>query len=389
MKLLLTSVDAVFDRNTKDYFVGIKESLKNFEAYGKDNHVVIISVDKERLDALPSDFNKVNISYKNRKSPELLKIITKSIGIEYKDIFILGAKDDDMILAANSKVILLTAVYASINNPDERIYTERYGIAIYSPDRLDFFFKHFLYLDEPWFYSLKVDGQTKLYGLTDAMTGKQEDLDIKHICLRLKEFLKNGDTSHKNPFLMYALMSVYNIFKEVADIKYWGYYPSSSGNENSELKLFKEILRKSFKSSLTQEDILIRTKKSPPRKLMPEGHRIKNGCNSEFDSIILNPWFKNKIEGENICIIDDFTNHGSSCETVRHLLEKAGVKNIIFISIGKFRYDYKKYNYEIEGDLFSEGGYTYKKISEFELLKGTVNNESSIELLNALNGLIS
>lgn len=390
MKLLITSVDAIINNATGAYFDGIKEVLDYFESLDKDNKVAIISIDESRLNSIPDDFYKLVIGNKwLRSSPDLIEIISKKLGVEYNDIFILGAKDSDMILAANSKIILLTADYAKGNNPEERIYSEGYGIAIFNADRLKFFFEHFLNLSEPWFYSLQVDEQTTLYGLTDAMTNKQEDGDVKKICLKLREFLKDGDDKYKNPFLIYSLMSVYQIFKEVESIKYWGYYPSSTTDENLELKTFKEVLRKSFKSSITQEDLLIRTSNSPQRKMMSDTARINNGCDSQFDSIIINPWFKGKLKGVNVCIIDDFTNHGSSCETVRHLLEKAGVKKIIFISLGKFRYDYKRFHYELEGDVYKVGGYTYKRTGTYDLIKGKVNNHSSIELLNSLKDLIS
>lgn len=389
MKLLITSVDAIIDNETGTYFEGIKDVLDYFESLDKDNKVVIISIDKARLNQIP-DFYKLEIGNKwLRSSPKLIEIISEKIGVNYNDIFVLGAKDSDMILAANSKLILLTADFAKKNNPEERIYTEGYGIAIFNADRLRFFFEHFLSLSEPWFYSLEIDEQTKLYGLTDAMTNRQEDGDVKKICLKLREFLKAGDDKYKNPFLIYSLMSVYQIFKEVEGINYWGYYPSSTTAENLELKTFKEVLRKSFKSSITQEDLLIRTSNSPQRKTMSEADRISNGCDSQFDSIILNPWFKGKLNGKNVCIIDDFTNHGSSCETVRHLLKKAGVNKIIFISIGKFRYDYKMFDYELEGDIYTQGGYTYTRKGNYTLKKGVVNNESSMELLKSLNDLIS
>lgn len=388
MKLLITSIDAIIDPKTGTYFVGIKEALDKFEALNEGNKVAIISIDNNRLDSIPNDFHKYLIAnYNLRSSPKLIKILATRLNVNFNDIFILGAKDSDMILAATAKVLLLTADYAKLNNPQERIYTVPYGIAIYSSSRLTFFLEHFTNLQEPWFFSLDVDAQTKLYGLTDAMTNMQGDSDVKKICLRLKGFLKSGDNKYKNPFLIYALMSVYSIFKDVKDINYWGYYPSSTTEENVELNDFKEILRKSFNSSKTPHNLLIRKSNSPQRKMMSELVRIKDGCDSQFDTIILNPWFKGRLKGKNVCIIDDFSNHGSSCETARHLLRKAGVNRIIFISIGKYRYDYKMYNYTINGDVY--GNYTYERIGDYKLINGKVNNESSSELLASLNDLIS
>jgi hypothetical protein len=389
MKLLITSIDAIIDITTGTYFKGIKESLKYFESLDKDNKVFVISIDKERLDDVPDDFSKLIIGRKHlRSSPELIRIISQRTKTNYNDIFILGAKDSDMILGANAKLILLTADYAKSNNPTERIYTGGYGIAIYEPKRLDFFFEHFLNLAEPWYYKLEIDERTTLYGLTNAMTRMETNPDVKAICEKLRGYLKSGLSKFRSPFLIYALVSVYQIFKEVEDINYWGYYPSSTGDENIELKTFKEVLRKSFKSSTKTEDILIRHTQSVARKTLSEMERVKNGCDSEFDSIIVNPIFKHLIKGKNVCIIDDFTNHGSSCETVRHLLQKAGVKKIIFISLGKFRTDYKMFDYSLDGNVFSSG-YNYKRRGNYTSLTGVINRNYSDDLIHSLNHLVS
>lgn len=389
MKLLITSVDAIIDVTTGAYFKGVKESLKYFESLDKGNKVYIISIDKDRLDEVPNDFSKLIIGrHRLRSSPELIKIISDRTKADYNDIFILGAKDTDMILAANAKIILLTADYAKINNPTERIYTGGYGIAIYAPERLNSFFEHFLHLAEPWYYKLDIDERTTLYGLTNAMTRMETNPDVKDICEKLRGYLKSGLSEFRSPFLIYALVSVYQIFKEVEDINYWGYYPSSTGLENTELKTFKEVLRKSFKSSTKIDDILIRHTKSVARKTLSEGARIANGCDSEFDTIHLNPVFKHLIKGKNVCIIDDFTNHGSSCETIRHLLQKAGVKKIIFISLGKFRTDYKMFDYTIDGNVYDKG-YLYTRKGNYTALTGTINQKYSEELIHSLTHLIS
>lgn len=390
MKLLITSVDAIIDKKTNDYFDGVKEALEAFEALDKDNGVWIISINDERLNSIPNDFEKLPIKdFALRKSPKLIEIISKHTGVDYQDILVLGAKEDDFILAANAKILLLTADYAKKNNPHDRIYSEGYGIGIFTAERLKSFFEHYLDISEPWFYSLDVDADTKLYGLTDAMTNNQANPSVRNICIKLKNYLKAGDTKYKNPFLIYSLLSVYQIFKEAKDIYYWGYYPSSTTAVNDELFHLKEILRRSFNSSRTKENMLIRVKNTRQRKTMLEHERLSDGCDSQFDSLIVNPWFKGKLNGKTVCIIDDFTNHGSSCETTRHLLKRAGADKIIFITLGKYRYDYKVFDYTLTGDVFTAGGYTYKRNGTYKPKTGSINNKSSIELLNSLKDLLS
>ena len=387
MKLLITSVDAIIDNETGTYFEGIKDVLNYFESIDYDNRVVIISINQERLDSVPNDFHKLHVSGLQRKGVRFIQKINQNLEIEYKDIMVLGGKVDDMILAANSKLIFLNADYSKTNNPADKIFEMNYGVIIAKATRLKFFFDHFLKIKEPWYYRLEIDKQTTLYGLTNAMTKIETNPDVKLICEQLKYFLKVGVSDYKNPFLIYALMSVNQIFNEASEINYWGYYPSSNGSENLELKTFKEVLRRNFKSSTSTEDILLRIKPSIPRKSLNEDTRIKNGCDSEFDTIILNPYFEEKIKGKNVCIIDDFTNHGSSCETVRHLLQLAGVNKIIFISLGKFRTDYKVFEYKLKGNIFAVG-YSYKRIGKYTPLTGTVNKKYSQGLIDSLNDII-
>jgi hypothetical protein len=388
MKLLITSIDAIFDNKTGEYFEGIKDALYHFENLDKDNKVLIVSSNLQKLRALPSDFKRHKLGAGERRGTGFIQSVNRALNFNYQDIIVLGGKRDDMILAANSKLLLLNADYSKKNNPTDVIFTQYYGIAILNAERLKFFCDHFLNLTEPWYYTLEIDEQTKLYGLTNAMTRIEPDADVKAICDKMRGYLKSGLSEFRSPFLIYALMGVYQIFKDASDINYWGYYHSSSGQENIELKTFKEVLRKSFKYSMTDDDILIRHTQSVARKTLSEAARINNGCDSEFDSIILNPYFSDKIAGKNVCIIDDFTNHGSSCETIRHLLKKAGVNKIIFISLGKFRTDYKMFNYAIDGDVYKVG-YNYKRTGNYKSLTGVINQNYSDELIASLKHLVS
>lgn len=387
MKLLITSVDALFDKETGEYFEGIKDALDFFESLDKDNVVVVISIHQNKLDKIPNDFEKVCVDAKYRKGTGLIKHINEKLEVNFSDILILGAKEDDLYLAANSKLVLLTAEYARKNNPNDKLFTFRYGIGILSPTRLKYFFEHFLNIHNPWYYRLKVDGNTELFGLTNAMTNYENNRDVKAIGENLKNFLKSGILEFKNPFLIYSLISAYQNHSEFNEINYWGYYPSSNGVENEALKTYKEVLRKTFSSSRKTENILIRHTKSKARKNMTPSQRISNGCSSEFDTINLNPVYKNLLKNKNVCIIDDYSTHGTSCETVRHLLKKAGVNKIIFIALGKFKINYKKYNYEINGDVFN-AGYSYKLISEPTNIRGVINEKYKSDLIESLKHLL-
>jgi hypothetical protein len=384
MKLIITTPDAIYDWENNDYFPGIIEALIYFKSLSDDYDVVVISNHPESLEIVPDDIHQMDLSDVKwiRKSPKLINHISKQIEIDFEDIIVLGAKQDDMILAANARILLLTADYAKKNNPTDRIYTGGYGIGIMSVERLRYFFDHYLQIETPWFFSYSVNETHSVYGLTNAMTRMMRDNNEVEICDHLRNHLKEGYEQGKFPFRVYSLLSMYRIFREVMDIDYWGYYPSSDGSHNEALHSIKEILRKSFGSRATK-DILIRHTASPKRNRLSSGTRVADGCNSQFDTIHLNPWYRGKIEGKNFCIIDDFSTHGTSSETVRHLLEKEGANKIVFVSLGKFKYTYKEYNYTIDGDVFTPD-YTYTKNGTHDEIRGTINPNYSDELMDSL-----
>lgn len=384
MKLIITNPDALFDKASNHFFPNIIETLLYFKSLKEDYRVVAISNHAQSLSIMPDGIETLNLSTNKalRRSPKLIEYISAQLNINFEDIIVLGSKDDDMILAANARILLLTADYARNNNPHDRIYTDGYGIGILSVDRLKYFFDHYLNIDEPWFFSHSVDESFTLYGLTNAMTGFMRDNNEIEICDHLRNHLKDGFDKGKSPFRIYSLLSIYRIFKEIKDINYWAYYPSSDGKPNDALNSIKDILRKSF-GSRTVHDLFIRHKVSVKRNRLAPDVRSLDGCNSQFDSIYLNPYYNGKIKGRNFCIIDDFSTHGTSSETVRHLLKHAGANKVVFITLGKFKYTYKLYDYTLEGDVYSPN-YSYTRNGNYTEVRGTINNKNSEEILNSL-----
>lgn len=384
MKLIITTPDALYDWEKDSFFPNIIETLLHFKSLSEHHDIVAISNHSDKLTIIPEGIHTLDLSHNKRlrKSPDLIKTISEKIEIEFEDIIVLGAKSDDMILAANSRIILLTADYAKKNNPNDRIYAGGYGIGILSIERLRYFIDHYLQIETPWFFSLDVNENHSIYGLTSAMTRIMRNKNEAEICDYLRNHLKEGHEHGKFPFRVYSLLSIYRIFKEVKDIDYWGYYPTSSGEVNEPLLSIKEILRKSF-GSRASRDILIRNKPSIKRNRLAPVERANNGCDSQFDSIHLNPWYRERSAEKNFCIIDDFSTHGTSSETTRHLLEHAGANKIVFITLGKFKVTYKKYDYTLTGDVFSPG-YEYYRNGNFDEIKGSINQNYSDELMSSL-----
>jgi hypoxanthine phosphoribosyltransferase len=111
--------------------------------------------------------------------------------------------------------------------------------------------------------------------------------------------------------------------------------------------------------------------------------RVEDGCDDQFRTMVINPFYKDKLAGKNVCIIDDFTRHGTSAETVRHMLKQAGVNKILFIAMGKFKANavYNKYTYKLSGDVYS--GLKYRQVSR-EQIVGNINPKANKDFIESL-----
>ena len=94
---------------------------------------------------------------------------------------------------------------------------------------------------------------------------------------------------------------------------------------------------------------------------------MRIGSSKHLDSININPYYRGKLSGKTVCILDDYVTNWPSFEALRNLLLKAGVARVIFVAIGRFRRGsegvYQKEDYQILGDVFSSN-YTYELISK-------------------------
>lgn len=383
MKLLITSPDALMDHEKNEPFNDVFTALDYFLENNNENTVVVVSVDKKKLSDIDKKYNPIEIRSNLRGSAELVNILIKKLNCNYSDVIILGCKDHDVYTASNSKTLLLRADFAKPNNPVSIIYQKEYGVEINTPQSLMAFFKHYFLIKTPWFYKLEVDSITTLYALTEANTYDKK-IDYVKLCTDFRNCLKSGENQYLYPFTVYFLISTYMIFREMAGIKFWAIYPTSTGEVNADLEFFLKKARESY-GGRPKAPIFLRHTISQKRHYKKSDERIKDGCKSQFATIRLNPKFQGKLKGESVCVIDDFTTYGSSCETIRHLLKEAGVSKIIFIALGKFGHNYYKYNYKINGDVFNE--YTAEEVKPYELIAGDKNPASNMDFLLSINSL--
>lgn len=382
MKILITSRDALICPDTGSFYHGIIDALTYFLDQSEDHYVYVLSIhDISALD-LPPRFKKYRIKPKLRGSPLLIDMIRNDAKMEIGDFLILGAQDHDLYWAANSKILLLSAIYAGEYFLERKIFKNDYGIPIKDSDSLIQFFAVFQSITTPWYYNLNID-RTSIYALTNANT-MYASKDAVELNFKFKECLKDGNKTYRIPFLMYFLLSTYHIFKDLNKVDYWGIFPSSNGDLNEDLQFFCTKARQTFGGKVA-EPLLIRHTASTTRHSLKPNKRIEDGCDEQFETIIINPYFAKKLKGKTVCIIDDFTTYGTSAETARALFQHAGVAKLIFIALGKYGSSYYRYEYILSGDLFSE--YIYERVSQEKVI-GHFNTSATKDVLDSIKALL-
>lgn len=343
----------------------------------------IYSGDKDKKMLLPTSlqdsFHEVDRGI--IKNGQLLKQSFEKFSTTKKDYVILGATDNDFFLSNHSNVLLLAAFWS---NMDEKI--EKYGLRIKSPFVLKYFFDHVLKIEEPWYYRVNINNNAVIYSLMSSNTMYTKNDDIKEINNQFNQLLKKGDTSFIQ-LIKYYFVCALNIIEDIDKVDLWTYYPSSDDSNNPILEEFSETSRYLFGKTRKKHPLFIRHKNSGKRHYLNKEQRLKLACNSQFDTIHLNPRFKEQIKDKVICIIDDYSTYGSSSETARILLEKAEARKVIFITFGKFGSgnNYNKFEYEINGDIFTNN-YKYNKLNH-EIINGeTIDN--SHEIIETLKVMI-
>ncbi|WKN46432.1 phosphoribosyltransferase [Tunicatimonas pelagia] len=385
--VLITSPDALIDPRTDRWYDGLEQALKFFQSQNPDNLVIVLSRSNEKLKDVPDTYNPVQLPGKVRGSGKVIDALLKQFpNLSERDIFILGANDADMVTAFNGRVLLLTAAYAPT---DSRIHSPGYGIKISSPEKVEEFFRYFLQITDPWYYQIEIDEQATLYTLTNANTFGRGS-DVVKLNEAFRECLKEGAEDYHNTFMVYALMSMQSeqtidIFRGVDA---WGVYPSSSTGPNPILEQFKELFRINYGSRFKQP-ILLRKSDTLPRHRQKKDTRVAIGCDNQLETIIVNPKAKAKVNGKTVCIIDDFTTYGTSCETTRILLTEAGAEKIIFVTMGKYGREYYRYSYQIQGNVF--GQFEYARTGDYEEIgnNGIFNQGATTDIRQAIGPLLA
>lgn len=349
-KVLIVSKLIFFD-NKNELIVDNLKIADLFYSQGINVYILAkystIKVIKEKI---PEDYKqKINFIIRNKESREKIN------RLKYKKyIFaVLGIVNDDAIFSFNCKIPLFNPEKL---NSGRVIISEkvlRYGLPIIEFQNIIDCLKAYEIHKENYFH-ISFSSNFTVISLNNANTyyRPEEEGRIKKI---FETSLKGG-TSTRNQKILLILL--FHLINEITSnpyfdkVDYWGTFPSSKvENTDTSVSFIKESVRKIVGGlPLNGPELLIR-RKSMESKHISGDDRLKYKCEKDFDTLIVNPEIEKKIKGKTVCIIDDYITNGYSAEAAKHLLFKAEVKEIIFISFGKFGTKYYATEYVLEKDL--------------------------------------
>lgn len=370
-KVVILSRLTVFDNEFKMY-KGIKLL---FTKLNEDKHkIIVVSHDITSIRTIKDIFKEnfdfeIICSYRKR--------IRENVSEKNASHFILvGSSDDDLHIAANKKILII--------NPGWSVKQEekpaRYGITLHRPDQL---YEAIRLIDNQnrWYFKLEIDQNTTVLALTSANTYSYNVTPTEREVLEgFKRLLKSGDRHYFNTLYFHLISGVMKN-PELRKVDIWGTFPSSNGNPNEEQEELKERCRY-LTGKQMNKPMFFRHIPVSKSHHTPHETRLITGCTKHFDSITLNPYYASRVRGKTVCVIDDYITNGTSFETARNLLLKAGAKKVILLALGRYKkgthgvYQHERYN--LSGKV-TESGYEYSLIEKQNLI-GDYDNGARDEI---------
>lgn len=363
-------------------YAGIKELFESLNSEG--HNLTVISHNLQSIATMQKFFKK-NFQFEIRC--DFRRSIREHVDeTNAKDYILVGSSDEDLILAANKRLLIINPGWSV--KQDEK--PARYGITLNTPFQLLEAIR-LIANQNRWYFKLEVPENTQVLALTSANTMNRDvEYTERQILEGFEELLKAGDRIYFNTLYFHLISGVMKT-PELRNVEIWGTFPTSDGTINLELEELKERCRYLTGRRMT-EPLFIRHTAVEKSRNTPHQTRIEHGCKKHFNSLMLNPYYNSRrIKGKVVCVIDDYMTNGISFESARNLLLEAGARKVILLALGRYRkgatgvYQHEVYN--LTGQI-NKQGYNYELISRRNLV-GTYNPEARGEIsriYDILNG---
>lgn len=282
-----------------------------------------------------------------RQSGDIIQQNAERLHLNSHDVLVLATKRDDIAMGKNSGAVLVAAGWSN----DDLV--QNLGIRVDSADELREVINLTANWPGEWWYVANNKPMYSVKALAD-LSGYGVPITQQIFATKLTTVVKSGG-SRINALLAITARSLLTDGLAHQDQLAWGVYPSSSStNDDSDvLSDFTHRLRTTVsRVRYAKRDVplFIRHKNSPKRSGRQGGDRTDPA--GQIESIHLNPYYKNKLSGRHVIVIDDCTTYGLSFGVAAALLRKAGASAVTGVALGKFGNQLHYYEIAINTDPF-------------------------------------
>nr|BEK62778.1 hypothetical protein KPHV_00050 [Kitasatospora purpeofusca] len=275
---------------------------------------------------------------KNRGSGLWLDEVADRLGRCKAEMVIVGTSEWDWMTGINGKVLHIHARWASaLGKPIV-------SLAADDPAHLYWLLDRHLLHEPEWLFTLDDPARRfrvrSLFQPDETFPGtRPARFDLKTI-FTYDQQVEVGDRSARDVLMTHLLCSAY--LDDCLPSRAWFcVYPSSTpGRVNDQLAEFLKVARV-MAGGYYKDDLLVRaTPAIDTSRARAGGRHSEVTIATQANTVHLNPDHRRTLKGKTVIVFDDFTTQGMSLDWARNLLTAAGAKEVIGVTIGKYRKPY-------------------------------------------------
>ena len=293
-------------------------------------------------------------------------------------VVVLAASQDDVAMAKNSGSVFVSAGWGADS------YAQKIGLKVERPDEVFDIVRLVSEWDGGSYFHAEGAGYT-VDALCDASSNRRVSPEQQGFGQAVTGVVKGG-AAKLNQLLAVATGSLMRSGLAEKDKLLWGVYPSSSIREPDceVLSDFTHRLRTTVSRvhfAKVGEPLFFRIRQAPKRSGGESADRTNP--RDEVETIRLNPFYKTRVRGKNVVVLDDFTTHGVSMGVAAGFLRKAGAASVTGITLGKFGNCLKCYDIQLTSSPFAAvaSGQWSSKTASWDVEEPSSDNQSALREL--------
>ncbi len=289
---------------------------------------------------------------RRRGSPAWIDVVKTRLSVEAWELLYVGSGELDCRTAINAGSLYIHAAWTGASRG--RIP----ALAASDPGEVREFVESHLLTGALWSYSddgsnPRLSIRSLLPAGTAIPSGNGESIGLKDIFTHHKDPMI-GEEPARDVLMLRVITNCY-LQGLLTPGTYFGVYPGSRlGSINPELEGFARPAS-SLVHGFFKDDLLERHTVAPDTSLVryrarTRGVRADVTIATQASTVRIAEKYRGKLQGRNVVIYDDFMTNGISLDWARQLLQAAGTKRVVLVSVGKYggsrysHFDYRSSN---------------------------------------------